>query len=94
MRRRPLNIVDCGLLIGAFQGVGRNLVLFKAKAANLCFSRRRPQTGAVEGAGRKIQISNAEGVHINFRHFRHFLLLMTKDEAQHRRWTFYEAVKG
>ncbi len=30
-----MNIVDCGLVIGAFQGVGRKLVLFKAKAANL-----------------------------------------------------------
>ncbi len=27
---------------------------------------------AVEGAGRKLEIDNAEGVHINFRHFRHF----------------------
>ncbi len=26
-------------------------------------------------------------------HFRHFLLLMTKDETQHRSWTFYEAVR-
>ena len=34
-----------------------------------CFSRRRPQTGVVEGVGRKLEIDNAEGVHINFRHF-------------------------
>ncbi len=33
-RDRPLNIVDCGLVIGVFQGAGRNLVLFKAQAAN------------------------------------------------------------
>ncbi len=29
-----MNIVDCGLVIGAFQGVGRKLVLYKAQAAN------------------------------------------------------------
>ncbi len=50
---------------------------------------RKLETGAVEGVGRKLEIDNAEGVHINFRHF---LLLMTKDAAQRRSWTFCEAV--
>ncbi len=51
-------------MIGAFQGAGRNLVLFKAKAAN-----SKLETGEVGGVGRKLEIDNAEGVHINFRHF-------------------------
>ncbi len=52
-------------MIGAFQGVGRNLVLFKAKAANW-------KLVLLKALRRKLEIDNAEGVHINFRHFRHF----------------------
>ncbi len=48
-------------------------MLYKAKAAN-----SKLETGAVQGAGRKLGIDNAEGVHINFRHF---ALLVTKDDG-------------
>ena len=39
---------------------------------DLRFAATSVQTHVFEGVGRKIQINNAEGVHINFRHFRHF----------------------
>ncbi len=64
-------------------------MLFKAKAANW-----KLETGAVEGVGRKLEIDNAGGVHINFRHFKLWALLMILQEAyklivfhEKARWT-------
>ncbi len=65
MRRGPLNIVDCGLVIGAVQGEGRKLETCAVQGA----SRKLVLLKALR---RKLEIDNAEGVHINFRHFRHF----------------------
>ncbi len=55
-------------------------MLFRAQAANLRLTTPKAFTLTL-------------GILGTLAHFRHFLLLMTKDEAQHRRWTFCEAVK-
>ena len=56
-------------------------MLLKAQAANLRLTTPKAFTLTL-------------GILGTLAHFRHFLLLMTKDEAQRRRWTFYEAVKS
>ncbi len=53
-------------------------MLFKAQAANLTLTTPKAFTLTLG----------------TLAHFRHFLLPMTKDEVQRRRWTFYEAVKN
>ncbi len=63
-----------------FKAAGRKLVLFKAQAANLRLTTPKAFTLTL-------------GILGTLAHFRHFLLLLTKDAAQHGSWTFCEAVK-
>ncbi len=56
------------------------LVLLKAEVANFRLTTPKAFTLTL-------------GILGTLAHFRHFPFLMTKDAAQHRSWTFYEAVK-